>query len=281
MRVAASGCCRRTLPAPSTGLVLAAAVFAASCGGATARRDTRGPVVTVTQIESRLANVAVVRGPAGAIIVDSGYARDAERIGAAIEAAGVRPDDVRAVIVTHGHGDHAGGAPHLAERFNAEIWAGAGDRDLLAAGTNVSATQPELCARGLIAKLRVSGDAAATYPSISADIWVDQTVSLEPLIGAPGSVIPLPGHTDGSLIVVAGSFAFVGDLFRGCALGRCAALHLYMCDLDDNRRDIAALLDVHAPDAVRFFTGHFGPLDRPAVRRLVESFPAEERNSSQ
>lgn len=49
-------------------------------------------------------------------LIDAGYPRDAAGIGAAIERIGHRPEDVRAVLVTHAHVDHVGGLPALLRR---------------------------------------------------------------------------------------------------------------------------------------------------------------------
>lgn len=242
-----------------------------------ATRQAHGAPFSVIALETGYVNVAILRGPAGAVIIDTGYAEDAGSLAAAIEARGVTPSEVKAVIVTHGHADHAGGARAIADRFGAPVWAGTGDRDLLASGANVAAHQPPLCPRGAVARFRVAEDSAATYAPTSVDVWVDRQRSLKALLGAPAQVIPLAGHTNGALVVVAGPFAFVGDLFRGCILGSCAATHLYMCDLDDNRRDIEAVLFRHAPTAIRFFTGHFGPVSRGAVVRLARSMRTQER----
>ena len=66
----------------------------------------------------------------------------------------------------------------------------------------------------------------------------------------PGAIVPLPGHTPGSLVVTIAGAAFVGDLFRGGIVGSPAEVHFYMCDLDDNHRDVRTLLDRLAPTAV-------------------------------
>ena len=50
-------------------------------------------------------------------------------------------------------------------------------------------------------------------------------------------------------------------MFRGAIVGRSAETHFYMCDLEDNRADVRALLDA-APEVEVFFTGHFGPVTR-------------------
>src|SRR5271163_4389297 len=53
------------------------------------------------------------------MLVDTGYAghnnRDANRIAAAAKAAGVKRIDY--LVVTHYHGDHAGGVPQLAAKM--------------------------------------------------------------------------------------------------------------------------------------------------------------------
>jgi hypothetical protein len=56
----------------------------------------------------------------------------------------------------------------------------------------------------------------------------------------------------------------VGDLFRGAVVGSSAEIHFFMRDLEDNRRDIQALLE-RARAAATFFTGHFGLVSREAV----------------
>ena len=48
-------------------------------------------------------------------------------------------------------------------------------------------------------------------------------------------------------------------------VGAGAATHLYMCDLEGNKRDVARLLGEIAPGATRFFVGHFGPVSRDDV----------------
>src|SRR6516225_2161733 len=58
--------------------------------------------------------------PSGeSMLIDTGYAgnnnRDANRIAAAAKAAGVSRIDY--LVITHYHGDHAGGVPQLAARL--------------------------------------------------------------------------------------------------------------------------------------------------------------------
>ncbi len=52
----------------------------------------------------------LVRGRDGAALIDAGTPRTAPRVLRALDAAGVARDDITALIVTHVHLDHAGGA---------------------------------------------------------------------------------------------------------------------------------------------------------------------------
>ncbi len=68
-------------------------------------------------------NWVVYSGPDGVTLIDSGYAGQRDLLAASLDAIGCRPDDVSAVLVTHGHADHLGGAVWLAERFGTPVHA--------------------------------------------------------------------------------------------------------------------------------------------------------------
>jgi glyoxylase-like metal-dependent hydrolase (beta-lactamase superfamily II) len=194
-------------------------------------------------------------------LVDTGYEKDGDVLVEDLRDAGFDPDNMKAVLLTHGHHDHAGAAAMLRERFRTPVIVGAADERLLQAGT---ALDP-LCPTDAIARRRVEEDQAARFTGLAADIEVVSSLPLEPITGVPGTVTVLPGHTEGSLVISVADAAFVGDLFRGAIGGSSAEVHFYMCDLEDNRRDVQDLLDRIAPGAEIFFTGHFGPVRRGAV----------------
>ena len=230
------------------------------CSAATrATRSDGLEIVTIT-FDSTNAHLVVQNG--NAVLVDSGYETNAAKLEAEVRRAGVDPaTQLKAVIVTHGHADHAGGARHFQQQLHVPVFVGQGDETMFATGKN----EP-LCPVGFIAKTRHQQDEGATYTGATADTLVEDVVDLRASTGVDAKVLRLAGHTRGSLIVTAGDVALVGDLFRGSIVGSGAETHFFMCDVDDNRRTVARVLTELAPNAKVYFVGHFGPVSAEAVR---------------
>jgi glyoxylase-like metal-dependent hydrolase (beta-lactamase superfamily II) len=78
--------------------------------------------------------VYVIESSKGLILVDSGLDEDAGPVKAEMAKLGLDWRRVRAILLTHAHGDHAGGAEALRLATGAKIYAGAGDVAVLAEG---------------------------------------------------------------------------------------------------------------------------------------------------
>ena len=235
------------------------ALLLVSCATTKERQALTGGVEVRTFRRSWTNAHLVQRGDA-AFLVDAGLEADAPALDADLRASGVDPSKLCCIVLTHGHADHAGGAGWFQRRYGTRVVAGAGDEVLTAQGHN-----DRLCPTDADARARVADDMAETFTPFQPDVVVDGALELQALTGIDARVVQLPGHTAGSL---------VGDLFRGDVFTRATRTHFYMCDLDDNRRDVGVLLDTLAPSAHTFFPGHFGPLARASVER---AFPQEER----
>lgn len=62
------------------------------------------------------------------VLIDSGIAGCESIIEKAVEEDGYRPDDIKAVLLTHAHPDHIGTAAYFREKYGAKIYASAGER---------------------------------------------------------------------------------------------------------------------------------------------------------
>ena len=71
----------------------------------------------------------------GLTLVDAGLPGRAERVLAAIQGLGRRPEDVRDVVLTHYHVDHIGGLAALVAATGATVWAHPADAPVVRAGT--------------------------------------------------------------------------------------------------------------------------------------------------
>jgi hydroxyacylglutathione hydrolase len=242
--------------------VLTAALLYA-CAGAPSEFTASGArVLTFTHSYT---NAYLVTGAGGSFLIDAGLEADGPKLAEKITAAGVDPQTLRGVIVTHGHYDHAGAASYLKRTFGTPVIVGAGDGELVRTGTNDT-----LCAQGFLANRRLKSDQAGTYTGVEPDVLVTGRADLAPLVGVPGEIVVLPGHTSGSLVVTLDGAAFVGDLVRGGVISNAnATRHFYMCDLVDNDADMRTLLDEIAPDTDMFLPGHFGPLSRKSIEKLI------------
>ena len=67
--------------------------------------------------------VYLVDGGDECALIDAGVGVEPERILREIKKSGIRMERVRKILLTHGHGDHAGGARVLSDRLGARVYA--------------------------------------------------------------------------------------------------------------------------------------------------------------
>jgi len=186
-------------------------------------------------------------------LVDCGYAGSARRITRAVEALGRSPDDLRRVIVTHGHPDHAGSAGELAT-LGAAIHIHPADAERLAITWRDLARRPS---RGRLFA------AMTPVPPVVQHI---EDGDVLPVLGGL-RVVHTPGHTPGSVCLYGprDRILFVGDNLQR-RFGRLSfASSLYSDDYPQARRSMARLLDLDI-DTIVF--GHYAPITGGAGEEL-------------
>lgn len=70
----------------------------------------------------------LITSPQGDVLIDGTVAENAPMIEANIQRLGFRLSDVKILLNSHAHHDHAGGLAQLERDTGAELWASPGDR---------------------------------------------------------------------------------------------------------------------------------------------------------
>jgi glyoxylase-like metal-dependent hydrolase (beta-lactamase superfamily II) len=199
-------------------------------------------------------------GGRAVVLVDAQNPGREERILRRLEAAGFERGDVRALVLTHAHPDHAGSAAALARALDVPVIGGSADTERFSTG------EAPLHPTGLQGRL-VSLVVSHRFPPVALDVGVDPGQSLD--LGAYGltgaAVTALGGHTPGSLVVSldAGREVIVGDLIRSrIGRHRVPALHFFHDDEAAAHRALATV----AAGATTVYPIHGGPLDAADVR---------------
>ena len=125
-------------------------------------------------------------------LVDASHRFGVGRLLAGLAAMGKHPADVRRLLLTHAHADHAGGAAQLVEAAGLDgVSAHAADADYFRAGTSPPRDRSLPGLRGFLAGLPMPNrfPAVAVKAELTAGETLDVAGGLE--------VIHTPGHTPG------------------------------------------------------------------------------------
>jgi metallo-beta-lactamase class B len=172
------------------------------------------PLIQPTQVFDNLfavgrsgTTVWVVRTSAGLVLIDAGYADQLDAVLlAGLKQLGLDPDQVRYILIGHGHADHYGAASYFQKR-GARVGMAAADWDLL----NAPAAGP---GRGGPAP-----PPALPPPTRDLVIAEGQPITVGDVTFTP---VAIPGHTPGSLGFIfpvrEGAAVHTAGLFGGSIL---------------------------------------------------------------
>ncbi len=167
--------------------------------------------IAVHQIRLLASEAYLLVGPAGLALVDCGAFLDAPLIRARLRALGHTLDDLRLILLTHVHYDHAAGL--LALRPNGRLCLAAHP---LAEERLCGRHPPVPPAHKLAGRLRLGPFRPflphLPFPDLPVDLPLEDGADLSPY-GLPATVLHTPGHTPESLtLLLDDGRAFVGDL---------------------------------------------------------------------
>jgi glyoxylase-like metal-dependent hydrolase (beta-lactamase superfamily II) len=129
----------------------------------------------------------VVETSSGLVLIDTGLEANARSLKEQMASLDLDWRRVRAILLTHAHGDHSGGAEHLREATGATVYAGEGDAAVLrAAGPR----------EALYSTFYVPQDVRAVPTRVDVELHGDERIEVG---DARFRVLATPGHTPGSV----------------------------------------------------------------------------------
>ncbi|MEX2457474.1 MAG: MBL fold metallo-hydrolase [Actinomycetota bacterium] len=121
-------------------------------------------------------------------LIDTGTRGTGARVLKAIDRLGKRPEDLRQIVVSHAHGDHAGDAKAIRDATGARIVVGAQDAPIVTG--DAPYPFPRMGMKMIYRHL-------AKYERFQPDVLVAERTELDGGLVA----IPAPGHTNGHIAV--------------------------------------------------------------------------------
>lgn len=206
-------------------------------------------------------------GPAGLILVDTGFEGSAAKIFRAIEKGGKSPESIHTIILTHTHPDHAGSTAEIVRRTGAKVIIHALDAALAVNG--IAGRMPHVVSSGLLNGLLYRlfiKNGANSIPAVTADKTVDDNDVLS--LSGGIHIIHTPGHSAGhiSLYLQQDDVLIAGDL---CANMMGLGLSTVYEDRTLGIRSILKAADYSFSKAV---FGHGKPILHDAAARLHARF---------
>ena len=171
----------------------------------------------VHRIAARETNCYLLWGRRGVVLIDAGPPGSAETVIAGAKEAGVRAEDLRLILITHGHLDHYGAAAEIREWCGAPVAAYPGEPEFSQDRRN--ALPPAQTVRGsLVRWTYMLLSPMARFEPLEADILFEDKAALLDY-GLEAWTVLLPGHSPGSLgVITPDGDLFAGDLFVNYAV---------------------------------------------------------------
>lgn len=235
-------------------------------------------IVHVSVLPFRIVNCFLILGGEGCILVDTGLPGSESKIERVLKKYDLSFKDIKLIVITHAHVDHAGSAARMRELSGAPIVAHEGD--LKHYMREVPMT---FCTTGWFSHVfKATGLILQPYTAFRPDILLtkDEVMDIN-RFGIPGFVKHTPGHTVGSITVELNTRdAIVGDLVASGILigGIVRTQHAIRPPFEDNPRAVAAELQRLIDSGMEYFyMGHGGPLEADEVQRHVRTLMTLDR----
>lgn len=238
-------------------------------------------IIRIPILPFGMVNCHLILGTKGCIVVDTGLPGSESKIEKALKNRGLSFKDIKLIVITHAHVDHAGSAARLRELSGAPILANEGDLKHYTQETPMT-----FCSTGWFGRLFLkTGLILQPYTAFKPDILLtnDEIMDISQF-GIPGFVKHTPGHTAGSISVeLATKDALVGDLVASGILlgGIVRTKHAIRPPFEDDPHAVGVELQRLIDSGMeRFYMGHGGPLKADEVQRHVQTLMTLTKKSA-
>ena len=201
----------------------------------------------------------------GTILIDTGGPKQAAKFKRELDKASIKPEEIKLILITHGHFDHIGSAQEIRSMTGAKIAMHEADKENLEKGQVQFPPGVTGWGRFLMSILNRL-KSMIRFPSSPVDIVLkDEEISLEEY-GIPGRVIPTPGHSVGSVTVLLDTGeAFVGDMaMNGLPMRLGPGLPIFAVDLPRLKESWKTLLE---RGAKTIYLSHGKPISADVIRK--------------
>lgn len=221
-------------------------------------------------------NTYIIKGESGYLVIDAGPPGHEAAFFQFLERTGIPPRDIRLAVITHVHADHVGSLYKIRKKCNFDVMVHEKEAHLLAEGRMKMPTPLTPITKSMVLFSKKYPKIAAkfdTYHPVSPNIAITEETNLE-RYGFPASVLPTPGHSEGSISVMTRDrVVFTGDLtYNPLPFGWGPYLTPFADDVDD-------LLDgweyLIARGAEVFVPAHGKPFGVDILKRKLTEFRAK------
>lgn len=226
----------------------------------------------------------IIQSNTAAIMIDSGLPNKAKEFKKALEEIKMTPNNIKLIILTHGHIDHIGSAKDIKDITGAKIAMHKADIEHI----DESKWRKKL-PKGIGIWGKTFSGLMHTWAHFvklkpfEVDLIVDDEGMPLTDFGIPGKIVHTPGHTAGSISVILGS----GEAFVGCMAQNRASIYMMPLRLspglpvlaDDIEKVKESWKTILTPEIKTIYPGHGKPFPAEKIRKILHA-QIDDHNSS-